>query len=121
MSKNSKLAQARSRRKMRVRRSLRGGCRHRLTVHTTGKHVYAQLIDDVLGTTVAFANSCEVAPGQEPRLGATVQAATETGKRIAERALTAGIKSMLFDRGGKLYHGRVAAVAQAARESGLVF
>jgi len=90
--------------------------RPRLAVFRSNKHIYAQLIDDLASRTVASAST--VADGAD---GAKVEAATAVGRLIAERAKDAGIESVVFDRGGFRYHGRVAAVAESAREAGLKF
>jgi large subunit ribosomal protein L18 len=103
-----------------VRTKVRGTAdRPRLTVFRSTKHVYAQLIDDVNGRTLASASTME----KDARGGATanVAAAKSVGQRLGERAKAAGVKSAVFDRGGFRYHGRVAAVADGARESGLEF
>ncbi len=104
------------RRRRRVRTSLksRAGGRPRLSVHRTGKHIYAQIIDDGLGKTLAAANSLGAK-------GADVDAAAKVGADLAAAAKQAGITSVVFDRGGFLYHGRVKALADAAREGGLEF
>ncbi len=109
------------RRRQRVRTSLRkrGGERPRLSVHRSGRHIYAQIIDDAAGRTVASASSIDKdVKGQG---GATVASAQEVGRRVAERAKAAGITQVVFDRGGFLFHGRVKALADAAREGGLEF
>jgi len=106
------------RRRRRVRTALRkrGGDRPRLSVHRTGRHIYAQVIDDADGRTVAAASTLGVSVS-----GANVDAATQVGKDIAEAAKKAGVTNVVFDRGGFLYHGRVKALAEAAREGGLEF
>ena len=93
--------------------------RPRLSVYRSGRHIYAQLIDDRAGETLAMASSNE----KEGKLPKTwnVEAASGVGKKIAERALAKGIKQVVFDRGGYIYHGRVKALAEAAREGGLEF
>lgn len=83
------------------------------------KHVYAQLIDDSAGTTIASAGTLDKDSGVKS--GGNIAAAADVGKRIAERAAKAGIKSVVFDRGGHLYHGRVKALAESARKGGLEF
>lgn len=109
------------RRRQRVRTQLRlkSGGRPRLSVHRSSKHIYAQVIDDTKGVTVAAASTLETA--LRGKSGATVAAAAEVGKLLAERAKAAGIGAVVFDRGGFLYHGRVKALAEAAREGGLEF
>jgi large subunit ribosomal protein L18 len=110
-----------AKRRQRVRTKLRakGTTRPRLSVHRSGRHIYAQIIDDTAGTTVAAASSLE--KDARAKTGATVDAATAVGKVVAERAKAAGITSVVFDRGGFLFHGRVKAVAEGAREGGLEF
>jgi len=113
------------RRRQRVRTSLRKRAaeRPRLSVHRSGRHIYAQVIDDAGRRTVASASTLEKdARGEGGRAtGATVTSAQEVGKRIAERARAAGVTKVVFDRGGFLFHGRVKALADAAREGGLEF
>lgn len=108
------------RRRRRVRTALkaRAGGRPRLSVHRSGRHIYAQIIDDEAGRTVASASS--LTKGSKGP-GATVSAAAEVGKALAEAAKAAGVTSVVFDRGGFLFHGRVKALADAAREGGLEF
>ena len=111
------------RRKARVRRALRGaaGDRPRLSVFRSSKQIYAQIIDDARGHTVAAASSLEKDTRGKLKTGANVEAAKEVGRMIAQRAVEAGIKQVIFDRGSYLYHGRVKALADAAREGGLEF
>ncbi len=111
------------RRKARVRRSLRTaqGERPRLSVFRSSKHIYAQIIDDTKGHTIAAASSIDGDLKASLPKGTDVAAAAEVGKLVAERALKAGIKDVVFDRGGYIYHGRVKALADAAREAGLNF
>ena len=118
MGKNLSLFEQRRRR---VRTSLRakGGSRPRLSIHRTSQHMYAQIIDDSLGTTVAAASTLE--KDVRETSGATCSSATEVGKRLAERAKAAGVSAVVFDRGGFLFHGRVKALAEGAREGGLEF
>jgi len=108
-------------RRQRVRTSLRAraGDRARLSVHRSGRHIYAQVIVDKEGRTVASASTLE--KDVRSQTGANVASAQEVGKRIAERAKAAGVTRVVFDRGGFLFHGRVKALADAARESGLEF
>lgn len=111
---------SRKRRHHRVRKQVRGTqSRPRLSVFRSTRHVYAQVIDDVSGQTIASASTME----KDVRGGSTadVSAAKAVGQRIGERAKAAGITSVVFDRGGFRYHGRVAAVADGAREAGLEF
>ena len=110
----------RRRRHLRVRKKVRGtAARPRLAVFRSNKHIYAQVIDDVAGLTVASASTMETAI----RDGATgtVDAARAVGERVADRAKSAGVDTVVFDRGGFKYHGRVAAVADGARGAGLEF
>ncbi len=111
--------EARIRRHRRVRKKVRGTAeRPRLAVFRSNKHISAQVIDDRSGRTLAAASTTE--PGFTA-LGSNVAAATEIGKLVASRAKDAGIDTVVFDRGGNLYHGRIAALADAAREGGLEF
>ncbi|TXG83105.1 MAG: 50S ribosomal protein L18 [Sphingomonadales bacterium] len=109
------------RRRQRVRTALRAnsGGRPRLSIHRTSRHIYAQVIDDAAGHTVAAASTLEEA--LRGKSGATADAATEVGKLVAERAQAAGVTKVVFDRGGFLFHGRVKALADGAREGGLEF
>ena len=111
------------RRKARVRRALkaRSAGRPRLSVHRSSKHIYAQIIDDVAGKTVAAASTMEKDLKGSLKTGADKAAAAAVCKLLAERAVEAGVKEVLFDRGGYLFHGRVKALADAAREAGLEF
>ena len=111
------------RRKARVRRTLArvANGRPRLSVHRSSQHIYAQIIDDVQGRTLAAASTIEKDLREKLGKGSDKNAATEVGKLIAERALKAGVKEVAFDRGGYKYHGRVKALAEAAREGGLSF
>src|SRR5579863_7289621 len=111
------------RRQGRVRGALRqaAGERKRLSVYRSSKHIYAQIIDDDHGITLASASSIEKTTREGLKTGASVDAAKAVGKLIAERAKEKGVKNVVFDRGGYLYHGRVKALAEAAREGGLNF
>ncbi|MBI2705019.1 MAG: 50S ribosomal protein L18 [Actinobacteria bacterium] len=110
---------ARIRRHGRVRKKVRGTAeRPRLAVFRSNKHIVAQVIDDIAGTTIAAASSVEAEARAAGYTGG-VDAATRVGALVADRAKAAGISSVVFDRGGFHYHGRVAAVADAAREAGL--
>lgn len=108
-------------RRQRVRTSLRqrAGDRPRLSVHRSGRHIYAQIIVDGEGRTVAAASTLE--KEARAKTGATVASAQEVGRKLAERAKAAGVTRVVFDRGGFLFHGRVKALADAAREGGLEF
>lgn len=112
-----------TRRKQRTRSKLRkrAGERLRLTVFRSNLHIYAQVIDDRRGRTLAAASSLEKGLRAKLRAGGNVEAAGAVGALIAERAAAAGIKDVVFDRGGVRYHGRVKALAEAAREGGLSF
>ena len=109
------------RRKATVRRAIKDAAtgRARLTVFRSSKHIYAQVIDDGKGSTVAAASSLE--KDMRSKTGANVDAAKAVGKLVAQRAIEKGIDSVVFDRGGYLYHGRIKALADAAREGGLQF
>lgn len=113
----------RERRRERLRFQLRqkGNGRARLSVFRSGKHIYAQIIDDVAGRTLASASSLDKDLRTSLRTGADKDAASAVGKLVAERALAAGVTNVVFDRGSYLYHGRVKALAEAAREGGLAF
>jgi large subunit ribosomal protein L18 len=109
------------RRHARIRRRVFGTPeRPRLSVFRSNQHIYAQVIDDSTHHTLVAASTLE-SDVLDGKTTATQEAATAVGKLLAERALKAGIKQVVFDRGGKLYHGRVAALAEAAREAGLDF
>ena len=111
------------RRKARVRRAIRAAAfgKARLSVFRSSKQIYAQIIDDAAGKTVAAASTIEKDVKAKLKTGADVEAAKEIGKLVAERALAAGIKDVVFDRGSYIYHGRVKALAEGAREAGLNF
>ena len=119
----TKLKDRIERRRGRVRGNLRlaAGERKRLTVFRSSKHIYAQVIDDLKGETLASASSLEKAMRESGNTGANIDAAKAVGKLLAERAVKNGVTEVVFDRGGYLYHGRVKALADAARESGLSF
>ncbi len=119
----SKLKITNARRKQRVRLAVRrnAGGRPRLSVFRSSKHIYAQVIDDAKGVTLASASSLEKPMRDGDKTGANIDAAKAVGKLLAERAVKNGVKEVIFDRGGYLYHGRVKALADAARESGLSF
>ncbi len=120
MADNKELA---ARRKARLRFQLRrkAGGRARLSVFRSGRHIYAQVIDDSEGRTVAAASSLERDMRSALKTGADKEAAAAVGKLVAERALAVGVTAVVFDRGAYLYHGRVKALAEAAREGGLAF
>jgi large subunit ribosomal protein L18 len=119
----TKLKDRIERRRGRVRGVLRRAAaeRKRLSVFRSSKHIYAQLIDDDQGVTLASASSIEKTTREGLKTGASVDAAKAVGKLIAQRAQEKGVKDVVFDRGGYLYHGRVKALAEAAREGGLNF
>lgn len=110
-----------TRRRSRLRFQLRqkAGGRPRLSIYRSGRHIYAQVIDDKEGRTLAAASTLE--KDLRARTGADVDAATAIGKLVAERAIAAGVSAVVFDRGPYLYHGRVKALADGAREGGLSF
>jgi large subunit ribosomal protein L18 len=109
------------RRRQRVRTALRATAsgKPRLSVHRSGRHIYAQVIDDIAGKTVAAASTLD--KDLKGKTGATRDGAAAVGKALAERAKMAGVSKVVFDRGGFLFHGRVKALADAAREGGLEF
>ncbi len=111
------------RRKLRLRYQLRqkSGGRPRLSVFRSERHIYAQIIDDAAGRTLAAASTLDPAIRADGKTGADRDAATVVGRLIAERAKEAGVTEVVFDRGAYLYHGRVRALAEAAREGGLSF
>ncbi|MBV1834304.1 MULTISPECIES: 50S ribosomal protein L18 [Novacetimonas] len=113
----------RERRRQRLRFQLRrkSGGRPRLSVFRSGKNIYAQVIDDVAGRTLAAASSIEKDLRSSLKGGADVAAAGAVGKLLAQRAVAAGVSKVVFDRGAYLYHGRIKALAEAAREGGLSF
>jgi len=111
------------RRKARVRKQVRAAAngRPRLSVFRSSKQIYAQIIDDANGVTLVAASTIEKDIKSKLKTGADTEAATTIGKLIAERALAAGVKAVVFDRGQYIYHGRVKALAEGAREGGLDF
>ncbi|MFV3073973.1 50S ribosomal protein L18 [Niveispirillum fermenti] len=119
----SKQQDLNARRKARVRARLRkvGGGRVRLSVFRSSQHIYAQIIDDTEGHTLVSASTLEKTLRDGLKTGADIEAAKAVGKLIAERAVEKGVSSVYFDRGQYLYHGRVKALADAAREAGLQF
>jgi len=117
----SRLKDRTTRRKAAIRRKVKAGGRVRLSVFRSSKHIYAQIIDDNKGETLASASSMEKTLREGGKKGTNVDAAKAIGKLIAERATQKGIKDVVFDRGSYLYHGRVKALADAAREGGLNF
>jgi len=113
---------ARSKRQVRVRRKVRGSQeRPRLCVFRSAKHIYAQIIEDVTGTTLVAVSTVTKDLGGDLKVSGNAEAAKLVGKKIAERALAKNITQVVFDRNGFLYHGRIKALADAAREAGLSF
>lgn len=113
---------ARRKRKQRIRTKISGSAqRPRLSVFRSARHIYAQVIDDISGHTLASASSLEVAIKDQPDLKGKVPVAASVGKLVGERAREKGIQKVVFDRNGFLYHGRVKAVSAGAREAGLDF
>ncbi|QDH16464.1 50S ribosomal protein L18 [Swingsia samuiensis] len=113
--------QERRRQRLRFQLRRKSGGRPRLSVFRSSKHIHAQIIDDAQGRTLASASTLEKDIRSNGKTGANVDAASVIGKLIAERALEAGVKTVVFDRGAYVYHGRVKALAEAAREGGLSF
>jgi large subunit ribosomal protein L18 len=109
------------RRAYRTRAKVKATGRMRLSIHRSGKHIYAQLINDAEGNTVASASTIDKEFKGKLKTGATVEAAQKVGALVAKRAIEKGVKEVVFDRGAYLYHGRVKALADAAREAGLAF
>jgi large subunit ribosomal protein L18 len=111
------------RRRIRVRRSLKkvAGARPRLSVFRSSKQIYAQIIDDASGNTLVAASTLDKEIKGSIKSGADVNAAVEVGKLVARRAIEKGVNAVVFDRGGYMFHGRVKALADAAREGGLNF
>jgi large subunit ribosomal protein L18 len=120
MSKSYELM-VRRKRRSRIKIKNARGVRPRLSVFRSGKHIYAQIIDDLKGITVASASTLEKQKKTKISNGGNIGAASTIGKTIAERGIKKGIKEVIFDRGGFKYHGRVKALAESARESGLSF
>jgi large subunit ribosomal protein L18 len=113
--------QIRRRQRLRYQLTQKSGGRPRLSVFRSGKHIYAQVIDDAAGRTVAAASTLDKDLKTSLKTGADKDAASAVGKLIAERSKAAGVEQVVFDRGSYLYHGRVKALAEAAREGGLDF
>jgi len=113
---------ARLKRKKRIRKNMVGtSLRPRLSVFRSARHIYAQVIDDAAGRTLAAASSLEKAVKEQPPFDDKVAAANFVGKLLAERAVGQGVRKIVFDRNGFLYHGRVRALSEGAREAGLDF
>lgn len=121
MKLGKRITKRRQRRAYRVRNSARATGRARLSVFRSNRHIYAQIIDDAAGRTLVSASTMEKALGGAGAIGGTTSHAEKVGAAIGERALAAGISSVSFDRGPYKYHGRVAALADAARKAGLKF
>ena len=113
--------QQRRRERLRYQLRQKSGGRPRLSVFRSGRHIYAQIIDDAQGKTLAAASSLDKDVKGDSKTGCDKAAAGAVGKLVAERALAAGVSAVVFDRGSYLYHGRVKALAEAAREGGLSF
>jgi len=113
--------QERRRERLRFQLRRKSGGRPRLSVFRSGKNIYAQVIDDTQGKTLAAASTLEKEIRAEGKTGADKAAASAVGKLVAQRATAAGVSAVVFDRGSYLYHGRVKALAEAAREGGLSF
>jgi large subunit ribosomal protein L18 len=113
---------ARQKRRLRIRKKISGTiARPRLSVFRSSKHIYAQLIDDVSGVTLASASTVDKELSGQVENGGNVESARKVGELIAQRAKAKGYEIVVFDRGGYLYHGRIQALADAAREAGLQF
>lgn len=113
---------ARVKRHLRVRKKIQGtAARPRLNVFRSSKHIYAQLIDDVAGVTIVSASTVDKELSGSVKNGGSVEAARQVGELVAKRAKEKGHTAVVFDRGGYLYHGRIQALAEAAREAGLEF
>ena len=120
--KSEERTEARRRVRVRIRDRVRGSAeRPRLAVFKSGKHIYAQVIDDASGSTLAQASSLDAGVKKDGKTGANVATATKVGVLVAERAREKGIARVVFDRGGYIYHGKVRALADAARKGGLEF
>jgi large subunit ribosomal protein L18 len=120
--KTQQRAEARRRVRVRIQQKVRGSqVRPRLAIFKSGRHIYAQVIDDASGTTLAHASSLDAGLKKEEKNGANVGTAKRVGKLVADRAKEKGIAKVVFDRGGYIYHGKVKALADAAREGGLEF
>jgi len=121
-SKKNPREQARLKRKKRIRTKVKGTPdRPRLTVFRSAKHIYAQIIDDTRGVTLAASSTLLKDPDLDEKSGGKVQSAERVGERIAREAMERGIRQVVFDRNGFIYHGRIRAVADAARKAGLDF
>jgi large subunit ribosomal protein L18 len=113
---------AHQKRKVRIRKNINGTpVRPRLTIFRSARHVYAQIVDDTAGKTIAAASTLDKVFKEQPKFENKISAAAFVGKLVAERALDKGIKKVVFDRNGFLYHGRVKALSDGARKAGLDF
>jgi large subunit ribosomal protein L18 len=122
MGSSAAIKQARIKRKKRIRKNIFGSKeRLRFSVFRSSRHIYAQIIDDTCGDTIAAASSLEKAVKEKPKFDNKIAVANYVGKLIGERAVGKGLKKVVFDRNGFLYHGRVKAVSDGAREAGLDF
>ena len=122
MNRSEARTQARRKVRIRIRQRVQGSsARPRLSVFKSGKHIYAQIIDDRSGRTVAHASSLDGGLRKEAKAKSDRSTATRVGKLVAERAKAKGVAKGVFDRGGYIYHGKVKALADAAREGGLEF
>ena len=122
MSSSQKRTEARGKVRRRIRQKVAGSAeRPRLSVFKSGRHIYAQVIDDRSGRTVAHASSLDTDVQKGGKTGANKATATLVGKLVAERAKAKGVARVVFDRGGYIYHGKVKALADAARQGGLEF
>jgi large subunit ribosomal protein L18 len=122
MGSPAAIKQARIKRKKRIRKNIFGSKeRLRFSVFRSSRHIYAQIIDDTCGDTIAAASSLEKAVKEKPKFDNKIAVANYVGKLIGERAVGKGLKKVVFDRNGFLYHGRVKAVSDGAREAGLDF
>jgi len=122
MKVSKERTQSRRRIRSRIRRRLKGSVeRPRLAVFKSGRHIYAQVIDDATGATIAHASSLDAALKGDRKPAANRETATRVGTLVAERAKSKGVARVVFDRGGYIYHGKVKALAEAARQGGLEF
>jgi large subunit ribosomal protein L18 len=122
MNRSELRTESRRRIRSRIRRRVKGSQeRPRLAVFKSGRHIYAQVIDDRTGATIAHASSLDAALKSEKKLAANRETATRVGTLVAERAKQKGVARVVFDRGGYIYHGKIKALAEAARQGGLEF
>jgi large subunit ribosomal protein L18 len=122
MKVSKERTESRRRIRLRIRRRLKGSVeRPRLAVFKSGRHIYAQVIDDATGATIAHASSLDAALKGDKKPAANRETATRVGTLVAERAKSKGVARVVFDRGGYIYHGKVKALAEAARQGGLEF